>query len=134
MLPADATRAYNFAILSRILLWQHVGDLCPLGGITKEKRILELELGTLSWYARSLATRPPPPLPNRSSHIQHLSYSLPFPSTYVFLIYVLVNFKFIMNNLYTIKHISMHMFVLHCKLRIFTNFHIQKGWYSVSQS
>ena len=37
MLPAEASRAYSFAVLSRIVLWQHVGDLRPLGGITKEK-------------------------------------------------------------------------------------------------
>ena len=37
MLPAEAPRAYNFAVPSRIVLWQHVGDLKPLGSITKEK-------------------------------------------------------------------------------------------------
>ena len=37
MLSSEAPRAHNFAILSRIVLWQHVGDLCPLGGIMKEK-------------------------------------------------------------------------------------------------
>ena len=37
MLPAKAPRAYNFAVPSRIVLWQHVGDLRPLDGITKEK-------------------------------------------------------------------------------------------------
>ena len=37
MLPAEASRAYNFAVPSRIVLWQFVGDLRPLGGITKEK-------------------------------------------------------------------------------------------------
>ena len=37
MLPTEAPRAYSFAVPSRIVLWQHVGDLRPLGGITKEK-------------------------------------------------------------------------------------------------
>ena len=37
MLPADAPRANSFAVPSRIVLWQHVGDLWLLGGITKEK-------------------------------------------------------------------------------------------------
>ena len=37
MLPAEATHAYSFAVPSRIVLWQHVGDLRPLGGISKEK-------------------------------------------------------------------------------------------------
>ena len=32
VLPAEAPRTYNFAVL-----WQHVGDLRPLGSITKEK-------------------------------------------------------------------------------------------------
>ena len=36
MLPAEAPRAYNFVIPSKMVLWQHVGDLRPLGGITKE--------------------------------------------------------------------------------------------------
>ena len=38
MLPAEAPRAYSFAVLLRIVLWQHVGDLRPLGGITIKKR------------------------------------------------------------------------------------------------
>ena len=38
MLPAEAPRAYSFAVPLRIVLWQHAGDLRPLGGITKEKR------------------------------------------------------------------------------------------------
>ena len=29
--------AYNFAVLSRIVLWQHVDDLWPLGSFSKEK-------------------------------------------------------------------------------------------------
>ena len=37
MLPAEAPQAYSFAVSSMIVLWQHVGDLWPLGGITKEK-------------------------------------------------------------------------------------------------
>ena len=37
MLPGEAPQAYNFALPSRIVLWQHGGDLRPLGGITKEK-------------------------------------------------------------------------------------------------
>ena len=37
MLPAEAFHAYNFAVASRIVLWQHVGDLWPLGSCTKEK-------------------------------------------------------------------------------------------------
>ena len=37
MLPAEAPRAYSFAVPSKIVLWQHVGDLRPPGGITKEK-------------------------------------------------------------------------------------------------
>ena len=37
MLPAEVPRAYSFAVPSRIVLWQHVGDLRPLSGITKEK-------------------------------------------------------------------------------------------------
>ena len=37
MLPVEAPRAYSFAVLSKIMLWQHVGDLRPLGSITKEK-------------------------------------------------------------------------------------------------
>ena len=38
MLPAEVPQAYSFAVRSRIVLLQHVGDLRPLGGITKEKR------------------------------------------------------------------------------------------------
>ena len=37
MLPAKAPRAYSFAVPLRIVLWQHVGELKPLGGITNEK-------------------------------------------------------------------------------------------------
>ena len=37
MLPAEAPRAYSFAVPSRIVLWQHVDDLRPLCDITKEK-------------------------------------------------------------------------------------------------
>ena len=37
MLPAEVPRAYSFAVLSRIVLWQNVGDLRPLCGISKEK-------------------------------------------------------------------------------------------------
>ena len=37
MLPVEAPRAYSFAVPSRIVLWQHVGDLLrPLGGSSKE--------------------------------------------------------------------------------------------------
>ena len=35
-MSAEAPRAYNFPVLLRILLWQHVGDLRLLSGITKE--------------------------------------------------------------------------------------------------
>ena len=31
MLPTEAPRAYSFAVLSRIVLWQPVGDLKPRG-------------------------------------------------------------------------------------------------------
>ena len=51
MLPAEAPRAYGFAVPSRIVLWQHVGDLRPLGGFTKEK-----------WPARAGARRRNPEL------------------------------------------------------------------------
>ena len=37
MLPAEAPRAYNVAVTSRIVLWKHVGDLRPFDGITKKK-------------------------------------------------------------------------------------------------
>ena len=37
MLPAEAPHPYTFAVPLRIVLWQHVGDLRTLGGITKEK-------------------------------------------------------------------------------------------------
>ena len=37
MLLSEAPQAYSFVVPSRIVLWQHVGDLRPLGGITKEK-------------------------------------------------------------------------------------------------
>ena len=37
MLPVEAPRVSSFAVLSRIVLRQHVGDLRPLGSITKEK-------------------------------------------------------------------------------------------------
>ena len=37
ILPAEAPRAYSSAVPSRLVLWQHVGDLRPLGSITKEK-------------------------------------------------------------------------------------------------
>ena len=37
MLPAEAPHAYNFAVPLKIVLWQHVGDLRPLGGSNKEK-------------------------------------------------------------------------------------------------
>ena len=37
MLSAEAPRTYSFAVLSRIVIWQHVGDLRPLGSITKQK-------------------------------------------------------------------------------------------------
>ena len=36
MLPAEALRACNFVVMSRIVLWQHVGVLWLFGGITKE--------------------------------------------------------------------------------------------------
>ena len=37
MLPAEAPPAYSFAVPSRIVLWQHVGDHKLQGGIIKEK-------------------------------------------------------------------------------------------------
>ena len=37
MLPVEAPHTYSVAVPSRIVLWQHVGDLRPLGDITKEK-------------------------------------------------------------------------------------------------
>ena len=38
MLPVEAPSAYSsIAVLSRIVLWQRVGDLKSLGGISKEK-------------------------------------------------------------------------------------------------
>ena len=37
MLPAEAPQSYSFAVPSRIMLWQHVGNLRPLGGISREK-------------------------------------------------------------------------------------------------
>ena len=37
MLPAEAPRTYSFAVPLRIVLWQHVSDLRPLDGISKEK-------------------------------------------------------------------------------------------------
>ena len=56
MLPAEAPRGYSFAVPLRIVVWQHMGDLRPLGGFTKEK--WPVRAGTLSWYTRPLATRP----------------------------------------------------------------------------
>ena len=51
MLPAEAPRSYSFAVLSRIVLWQNMGDLRSLDGITKEKWLACASgLGTLSWY------------------------------------------------------------------------------------
>ena len=37
MLLAEAPCAYSIAVLSRIVLWQYVGDLRPLGGSSNEK-------------------------------------------------------------------------------------------------
>ena len=37
MLPAEAPRTYSITGPLRIVLWEHVGDLRPLGGISKEK-------------------------------------------------------------------------------------------------
>ena len=37
MLPTEAPCAYNFAVTSKIVLWQPVGDLWPLSEFTKEK-------------------------------------------------------------------------------------------------
>ena len=63
MLPAEAPRAYRFAVPSRIVLWQHVDDLLATAVLPKKsgQRVLGLKLGTLSWYDRPLATRSPPP-------------------------------------------------------------------------
>ena len=36
-MPAEAPCARSFGVPSRIVLWQLVGDLRPLGSITKEK-------------------------------------------------------------------------------------------------
>ena len=58
MLPAEAPRAYSIIVPLRIVLWQHVGDLRPLGGITKEK-----------WPARARArTRDPELVCPTASH------------------------------------------------------------------
>ena len=37
MLLAEAPRAYSIAVPLRIVLWQHVDDLRPLSGSSKEK-------------------------------------------------------------------------------------------------
>ena len=37
MLPADAPRAYNCVVPSRIVLWQHVGNLKSIGISSKKK-------------------------------------------------------------------------------------------------
>ena len=37
MLPAEASHAYNVAVPARMVLWQHVGHLRPLGGSNEEK-------------------------------------------------------------------------------------------------
>ena len=37
MLPAEAPCAYSIAVPSRKVFWQHVGDLRPLDGSSKEK-------------------------------------------------------------------------------------------------
>ena len=37
MLPAKAPRTYNIAVPVRKVLWQHVGDLRPLGSGNEEK-------------------------------------------------------------------------------------------------
>ena len=44
------------------MLWQPVGDLWPLGGYSIEKWPARRGTQTqdLSWYAPTLATRPPP--------------------------------------------------------------------------
>ena len=63
MLAAEASRACNFAVPSRIVLWQNMGDLTSYSAVVAKKsghHVLGLELGTLNWYARPLATRPPP--------------------------------------------------------------------------
>ena len=58
MLPAEAPRAYNVAVPSRIVLWQHVDDLRPLGDSSKEK-----------WPARAMArTRDPELVCSTASH------------------------------------------------------------------
>ena len=64
MLPVEAPCTYSFAVPSRIVLWQYVGDLRLLDGtITIEKwparggaQTRDPELV----YAPPLATRPPP--------------------------------------------------------------------------
>ena len=62
MLPAEVPHTYSIAVPLRIVLWQHVGDLRPLSGSSKDSGQLMpgLERGTLSWYARPLAIRSPP--------------------------------------------------------------------------
>ena len=37
MLATEAPCAYSFVVPSRIVSWQHVDDLKPLDGISKEK-------------------------------------------------------------------------------------------------
>ena len=68
MLPMEAPRAYSFTVLSRIVLWQHVGDIRPLGNITKEKwpahagaRTQDSELASyiLDYKATDYIRRPP---------------------------------------------------------------------------
>ena len=39
-MPAKTPRAYNFAVPSKIVLWQHVGDLRPLGVMFLESRLM----------------------------------------------------------------------------------------------
>ena len=59
MLPVKAPCAYNFAVPLRIVLWQHVGDLRPLGDFSKEKWPAHVNTQT---YDPTLVTRPQPPL------------------------------------------------------------------------
>ena len=55
MLPAEASRAYNVAVPARMILW-HSAVVTKKSGQPAPR----LERRILSWYARPLATRPPP--------------------------------------------------------------------------
>ena len=70
-MPAEAPRAYSFAVSLRIVLWQHVGHLRPLRGIRKEKWPACAGAQTKNSRVQPLTTRPPPSL-----GVGHISYKL----------------------------------------------------------